>query len=164
MIKFLFCQKVKRTKLLLLSIVLFNSAICQVDTVQYRNTCLIVKKNNSGSKDALEIRADKFLQKDQVYLYFHLKQSDTLTILLNDSLVKKQYVSAPSERTGDYPDYFIKIDTRTNKDSLAVHFANEKSFFKIRMDKRYRVFGIVYKTGVWQECIYVEKKKYFRFS
>ena len=154
----------KKNNLFILSFFLINSAISQVDTLQYHQVCATIKKNNKSGKDVLDVTANKFLKPGQVYIYFHISKSDTLSIAINDSLVKKYYVNVQPDRTGDNPDYFIKLNTKSKKDTLTIYFEKGKCFFKIPIDKKYRIYGVVYKTGVWQECIYVEKKKYFRFS
>ena len=136
----------------------------QLNTSLYHKDCLIIKKNISKRKDVLDVKADRFLEKDQVFIYFHLEKSDTLNILLNDSFFKKKYVNVLPDRTGDNPDFSIKLDIKNKAISLTVYFEKGKSFFRIKIDKKYRVYGIIYHTGMWPNCIYIEKRKYFRFS
>ncbi|HTE29417.1 MAG TPA: hypothetical protein VK666_03525 [Chryseolinea sp.] len=140
-----------------------NFALAQFDKTLYLEDCLLIKKVKIEKRDALDVKGQKFLDKDQVLVYFHLKKSDTLNILINDSSIQKRYVSVASDRTGDNPDFSIKLTIKGKPSFLTVYFENDKSFFKMKIDKKYRVLGVVYHTGAWENCIYIEKSKYFRF-
>jgi hypothetical protein len=150
--------------LIIVSFLFAKSTLAQIDTSLYHQDCLSVKKNVSKKKDALDVGADKFLEKGQIFVYFHLQKSDTLNVLINDSLIQRKYVNVLLDRTGDSPDFSIKLNIKNKASILTVYFERDKSFFRIKIDKRYRVYGVVYHTGGWENCIYIEKKKYFRFS
>ena len=150
--------------LIIVSFLIAKSTLAQIDTSLYHQDCLSVKKNVSKKKDALDVGADKFLEKGQIFVYFHLQKSDTLNVLINDSLIQRKYVNVLLDRTGDSPDFSIKLNIKNKASILTVYFERDKSFLRIKIDKKYRAYGVVYHTGVWENCIYIEKKKYFRFS
>ena len=149
---------------IILSFLFADFSFAQIDKTLYHEDCLQINKSATKKKDALDVKADKFLEKGQILVYFHLKKSDTITILINDSLIQRKYVNVFMDRTGDNPDYSIKLNTNYKASVLTIYFENDKSFFRVKVDKKYRVYGIVYHTGVWENCIYVEKKEYYRFS
>ena len=148
---------------IIVSLLFAKSTLAQIDTSLYHKDCLSVKKNVSKKKDALDVAADKFLEKGQIFVYFHLQKSDTLNVFINDSLIQRKYVNVLLDRTGDSPDFSIKLNIKNKASILTVYFERDKSFLRIKIDKKYRVYGVVYHTGVWENCIYIEKKKYFRF-
>ena len=149
---------------IIVSLLFAKPTLAQIDTSLYHKDCLLIKKNVSKKKDALDVADDKFLEKGQIFVYFHLQKSDTLNVLINDSLIQRKYVNVLFDRTGDSPDFAIKLDIENKLSTLTVYFERDKSFLRIKVDKKYRVYGVVYHTGFWENCIYIEKKKYFRFS
>jgi hypothetical protein len=154
----------KTTYFFILTLLLINSAFSQSTTIPSHQNCLIEKINNSNGNDALDVKANKFLKKNQILVYFYIGQSDTLSLILNDSLVNKHFIEVNPNRTGDNPDYVVKLDTKNKHNSLLVYFEKDKSSFKISINRKYKIYAIVYRTGVWENCFYVEKRKFFRFS
>src|SRR5436190_19463079 len=146
---------------IMVSLLFAKSILAQIDTSLYYKDCLSVKKNVSKKKDALDVAADKFLEKGQVFVYFHLQNSDTLNVLINDSLIQRKYVNVLLDRTGDSPDFSIKLNIKNKSSILTVYFERDKSFFRIKIDKKFCLYGVVCHTGVWENCIYMEKKKNF---
>jgi hypothetical protein len=151
---------IKNNYIVLLSLLIVNSAFAQRNSVQYHQICRTIKNNKD--KGDLEVSANRFVKSNQLYLSFYIGKSGSISVLLNDSVVKKYDVNVDANRTGDNPDYVIKVNIRSKKDILTVYFENEKSFFTIPIDRRYRVYEVVYQTGVWQGCVYIEKKKFFK--
>lgn len=150
--------------LIIVSLLFAKSTLAQIDTSLYHKDCLIIKKNVGKKKDALDVASAKFLEKGQIFVFFHLQKSDTLDVLINDSLIQRKFVNVSLDRTGDSPDFSIKLSINNKVSTLSVYFERDKSFLQIKVDKKYRVYGVVYHTGVWENCIYIEKKKHFRFN
>lgn len=149
-----------KSRVIIICFLLSNSVFSQVkDTSTYHKACLIINKISSKGSEVLDVKASRFLTKGQVFVYFHLEKPDTVSIFLNDSLIKKQYINVLPNGTGDDPDYFIKLQTNGKGTFLNVYFESDKTVSKILLDKHYRVYQI----NSWQNCIYVTMKKYYRF-
>ena len=155
---------IRYTALAMMFFFIVRPVLGQNDKAHYQNICGTIRKNNSRGKDALDVKASNFLHANEVYIYFYIAKSDTLSLFLNDSLIKKSFINVFSDRTGDSPDYLIKFNVKSKMDTLTLYFDNDKSFFKIPIKRKYKVYGIAYKTGVWKDCIYVEMRKYYRFQ
>lgn len=150
--------------LVILCLILPSYSVAQIDTGLFRKDCLILKNDPTSPKNVLDVSADKLLNKGQILIYFHLLSSDTIRIYIDDSIISKEYITVLPDRTGDKPDFYFKFGIPKKSQTLAVYFEKYKTYFRIPLSRKYKIYGIVYHTGIWGNCIFVEKKKYFHFN
>jgi hypothetical protein len=144
---------------------LFLFQICnlygqQEGVKNYREGCLYINNIAGKGKDVLDVEAGKMLAPGEIYVYFHLEKEDSIRIELNDSTLIEKFITFPEGRSGDIPDFSIKVVRAKKKNNILLFFKKDKVFVKIPVKKRYQV----YQVSSWQNCIYVTMKKYYRFN
>ena len=125
----------------------------------YKTTCTRYEKVKGHGQDALDVKANKILHKGQILVSFFMEQSDSISVIMNDSIVAKKNIAIIKDKTGDLPDYTVRVTTRKGANIISVLFEREKKYFSFKIDKRYRI----YQVHFWKDCFSIIKKKYFRY-
>ena len=119
----------------------------------------ITEDRATTNKSALCVESYKFLKEGEVFLYFNLEQSDTISIYLENSLVRQKGLYVDSLKTGDQPDYYVTLNLLKIKEKrprITVLYKNEGVCYNFFLDERYKVYAVT----SFLEDVFLVKQNY----